>query len=339
MKWVVVLVLVGCISPVMRFGGGKSAPQAQHDTLTTFVPGRLSIEKTWTGSVTDARIRIYADDEYRAQNRRWREAFDERLDYVNAVLAAKFGVRLVPDFHDWNHHAAGASLAEHLAALEALDAGNGVLAVVGLTSSLGLAAATFEQLGVATLAGRHMVIRGFADLVERKAFERAFPDLSADERENALVTMRIHKNASLFLHEFGHTMGADHDAVADTLMSASYSRSATAFTAAAAATILRTLDHRLGRTPASVPEQPAPPVTAAKPKVHAKVRVVVVADGAVVDGVSHEDGELNLLFSVQASIDGDADIIVSKGAGATPARLTDIVERLKAAGLKNVRFQ
>jgi hypothetical protein len=333
-----VLVLAGCLSPVMTFGGGKSAPQAQHETLTTFVPGRLSLEKTWTGPVTDARIRVYADDEYRAQNRRWREAFDERLDYVNAVLAAKFGVRLVPDYREWKHHAPGASLDEHLAALVELDDGRGVLTVVGLTSSLSLASATFEQLGVATLAGRHMIVRGFADLAERKAFERAFPDLSADERENALVTMRIHKNASLFLHELGHNLGAEHDAAPDTLMSAAYSRSATAFGTDARTAILRTLDERLGRArTAPEPSQTASPTE--PPRVHQTLRVIVVAGGAIIDGVNREDDELNILFGVQAGIDRDVNVVVSRGKGVSAAAVSNVVERIKAAGLTRIRFE
>lgn len=338
--WLALLVLVGCISPVMHFGGGKSAPQAQHDTLNAYaVPGRLSFDKTWSGPVMDARIRVYADDEYRAQNRRWREAFDERLDYVNAVLAAKLGVRLVPEYREWNHHAPGAPLSEQLAALQQLDPGTDVLAVVGLTSSLSLASATFEQIGYATLGGRHMMLRGYADLEERKSFQRAFPDLSHDELENALLTMRGHKNASLFLHELGHNLGADHDEAADTLMSATYSRNATAFSASAKTIIQRTLDQRLGR--ASTTSEPAPPVTAqtAPTKPHQKMRVVVLAKGALVDGVAHEDDDLKLLFSMQASIDKDVDVIVSKDKGTSPEHVSAVIEGLKEMGLQHIRFE
>lgn len=98
--WAVLLLHVGCISPVMTFGSGKTAKQAQHDTLVTFTPGRLSYEKSWPGPVMDAKIRVYADDEFRTQNHKWREEFEDHLDYVNAVLAAKLGVRLVPDYRE-----------------------------------------------------------------------------------------------------------------------------------------------------------------------------------------------------------------------------------------------
>src|SRR5664279_2676299 len=112
MKWGVALGLVGCISPVMHFGSGKSATQAQHDTLEEFTPGRLSTEGTWQGPVAEATIRVYADDEYRAQNIHWQQTFGEELDYANAVLGPQFGVKLVADKRVWNHHAPGNGLSE-----------------------------------------------------------------------------------------------------------------------------------------------------------------------------------------------------------------------------------
>lgn len=337
LKLVVGLVfLVGCIvTPVMRFGGGKSAPQAQHETLSKFTPTRLSFEQRWSGPVMEAKIRVYADDEYRTQNRKWRETFDDNLDYVNAVLGANFGVRLTAEYRQWNHHAPGATLAEHLAQLYELDAGRDVLTVVGLTSSLSLASATFEQLGYASVSGRHMMLRGYADLVERNAYAAAFSELSADELDNALETMRRHKTAALFLHELGHNMGMAHESAADTLMNATYSRNSTGFSTDAHATIQRSLDERLGRA-TSVRASTAPGAPA---KPHAKLWVVVTASGALIDGIAHEDDELNLLFSVQASIDGETEVVVTKEKGVTPAALSDMVARMNAQGLKNVVFK
>src|SRR6185369_6914343 len=128
MKWLMGLglVLTGCLmTPVMTFGSGKSAKEAQHDTLNSYVvPRPLSTEGRWRGPIKEARIRVYADDDFRAQNRNWQKAFDERLDYVNAVLGAHFGVRLVADYREWNHHAPGATLADQLSELQELDQGN-----------------------------------------------------------------------------------------------------------------------------------------------------------------------------------------------------------------------
>src|SRR5687768_1790648 len=103
MKWLLVVGLVGCMSPVMHFGEGKSAKQAQHDTLSThFFPAPLATEGPWRGPIKDAKIRVYAADAYRAQNRNWRGTFDEGLEYANAVLGPNFGVRLVADYREWN---------------------------------------------------------------------------------------------------------------------------------------------------------------------------------------------------------------------------------------------
>lgn len=332
---VVTVVLAGCMTPPMHFGGGTSAKQGQHERLADRTPGRLSFEKSWTGPVADEKIRVYADDDYRAQNQRWREAFDERLDYVNAVMGARFGVHLVADYREWSHHAPGESLDEQLAELVKLDAGGDVFAVVGCVSALGLAPASFDQLGLAELGGKHLVIRGYADVDERRAYDVAFRDLASDERSSAYETMKRHRNASVFLHELGHNLGAGHEDGTDTLMSPAYSRKATGFSLEAEATILRTLERRLGRTPAAEIRH----VAARDGTSHGQMVVVVVAGGAVVDGVSHEDDDLDLLFSSQAKIDLAVEVVVKKGDGATAAAVTKLVDRLARIGFKNIRFE
>lgn len=331
--WLSVVFLFGCMSPVMRFGAGKSAKQAQHDTLDELTPGRLSLEKRFDGPVLEAKIRVYADDDYRAQNHRWQQTFDERLDYANGVLAAKFGVRLVADYREWNHHAPGDTLEQHLEELERLDAGSDVLVVVGLTSSQSLVSATFEQLGLATLSGRHMMLRGYADLEERNSYASAFADLSADERENALVTLRYHKTTSVFLHELGHILGADHEPTEDTIMNATYSRNARAFSDDALLTIQRALDQRLGR---AAPEPRPSASLAAQPKAPHTLKVSVVAGGAMIDGKTLEPYEVSLKFSMEKL---DTEIDITKGDGASPADVDEVVRRAKAVGLTNIKVQ
>ena len=57
------VVAAGCISPVMKFGGGKTAKEAQHDTMAEFGPAHLVTGETWKGEVTTRKIRVWADDQ------------------------------------------------------------------------------------------------------------------------------------------------------------------------------------------------------------------------------------------------------------------------------------
>jgi len=343
MKWVLGLVLGGClVSPVMHFGAGKSAKEAQHDTLAEFMPAVLSTETTWHGPIATAKLRVYADDEYRAQNLKWEQTFGEELEYVNAVLAAQFGVKLVAEYRVWNHHAPGNGLPEDLEDLRALDPGDDVLSVVGLTSSLGLVSATFDLLGYAEVPGRHVMLRGYADLEERKAFARAFPDLSADERDNALEARRRHKTAAVLLHELAHNLGAPHEATSETLMNPAYSEHAAALSSEAHAIVQRTLDHRLGRETSEAPPPAvaeAPPAPPPMLKAHKTLEVHVMADAVTLDDKLETDSQLTMLFSANAALDKDTELILHKDKGVPTARLVEVIDRAKAAGLSRFTIQ
>ena len=109
---VAIALACGCFvaSPVVRFGGGKSPEQAQHQVLGELIPPQLAMEPRWTGDVRTLKIRVWADDDHRAQNVHWQRVFGEQLDYANAVLAASFGIRLEAEYRSWSHHAPGGSL-------------------------------------------------------------------------------------------------------------------------------------------------------------------------------------------------------------------------------------
>jgi len=204
----------GClISPVIPIGSGSknTDKEAQHENLGKLLPAQLTATTRWPGEVRTATIRVWADEQYRAQNLRWEHGFDEQLAYVNAVLAPMLGVRLKADYRAWQHHAPNSALDEHLAALRRQDPGDDVAFVIGLTSSLTLVSATFHLLGLAEVGDRHLVLRGHADLEERKQFERAFPSLDAEERDEVLEARRRHKTATVLLHEIAHSLGALHE--------------------------------------------------------------------------------------------------------------------------------
>jgi tetratricopeptide (TPR) repeat protein len=186
-------------------------------------PARLTARSKRTGALRVAKVRIWADDEYRAQNGRWQHGFDEQLDDANEVMIPTLGVRLEAEYRSWDHHMSGGALADHLDALARTDTGDDVVWVVGLTSSLSQVSVTYEQLGATTLGGRHLILRGHADLEERKAFERAFPDIGPDARESVLAARRRHKTAAVLLHELAHSLAALHELEPGGIMSATYS--------------------------------------------------------------------------------------------------------------------
>jgi hypothetical protein len=209
--------------------------------------------------------------------------------------------------------------------------------VVGLTSAMPLVSATFDDLGYASVGGRHLVVRGYADLEERKLYEEAFRDLRAEERELALEERRHHKTAVVLLHELAHTFGADHDTGADTIMNASYSARASTFSPRAREVMVRTLDGRLGR--ASSTGEPRR-VTAAiqLPRAAARHAAPVVfyitpsgdveSGGKVLDGIDID----NLLEDTFAR-DRDTEIIIKRARKVRTSALERIADRAMAIGL------
>ena len=71
------MVTIGCYAqtPPIQFGAGKSPQQAQEQRLGELMPPQLVADKTWPGKVETVKVRIWADDQYRAQNVKWQEMF------------------------------------------------------------------------------------------------------------------------------------------------------------------------------------------------------------------------------------------------------------------------
>jgi hypothetical protein len=303
----------------MQFGGGKTGKQAQRATMANQSASDLDVKWTWPGvKPRTARIRVFADEAYRSQNVGWQDGFEEQLEVANAVLRAKFGLELEGEYRAWERNAPDTQLSEDLEALMALDDGDDVFVVIGLTSALRLATPTFDKLGVATRGGRHIVIRGFSDLEERKGFERAFPDLDSDERDLALAGLRVHKTATVILHELGHSLGYGHETEADTLMSASYSRRAGAYSATARTKLAEAIEARL------------PNETSEGKSV---VTLYLSEDGDIIhDGKVILDSDLDNFLIVHR----DTELVINQQRAA-PAKLLDgLRERAKKHGLTKV---
>jgi predicted Zn-dependent protease len=195
-------------------GCGGNVINIQRKILHDEMPAVIEMTdagKRWKGEPRIAKVRIYADEEYRAQNMRWKHGFTDQIDYANQLLEPAFGVRLEPEFKDWDRRAGEASLAETLKALVDLDAGDDVAWVIGLTSSLTIVSDSVDALGMAYPMTPHIVMRGFADVKERAQFKRALPDLERAELEQVHEARRRHKQVVVLLHEIGHTLGGIHE--------------------------------------------------------------------------------------------------------------------------------
>jgi hypothetical protein len=334
----------------MTFGEGKSASQSQHDLAAEHVaPSSFERSHDWDGRISRVRIRAWADDAYRAQNLHWQQTFEDSLEHANEVLGGMFGVQLVAEFRSWSRAAPGATLEDSLQALAELDPGDDVLTIVGLTSSLGIVAASFEKLGVAEVGGHHMILRGYADLEERKTFDRLFTELRQEERELLYQARRRHKTTGVLLHELGHNLGAEHVPDEDTLMHDTYSEHAAAFDPRSRGVILAGFDHWLHRAqpaatdPAPAAANPAPaaanPAPAARPFARAATQLVIDLDAtgkATANGAPVDSAQLDALF---AGPDRPGEVVLRYGKRTPPEARNALIGRAQAAGCRVSLFR
>jgi predicted Zn-dependent protease len=191
------------------------------------------------------RVRAYADEEYQAQTPRWNAHIEEQLNRASAVLEAQFGVRLeLESARPWQRTGSSARLADVLGQLQLKDNGAQVDWVIGYTASLDVFSAAQDQLGIGMFFGKHFLLRGMASAAELDAINAALPLLSAQDRENLVRQRRLHKETSVLLHEWAHTLGAFHDRSNDTLMAPSYDQSMAQFSDASARIVGIGLEHR-----------------------------------------------------------------------------------------------
>jgi tetratricopeptide (TPR) repeat protein len=221
---VAAMIALGAGCAGLQTGAGATS-EAQGSARQLF-PMLLTARPAWTGEIRAAKLRVWADQEYRAQNPRWQEDLDDYVAYANRVLIPMLGVGLAAEYQAWDHRAQGGELAAELSELVRTDPGDDVVWVVGVMAGAGGDSTSFERLGSAHLG--HVVVRGYTEDEQRKALERAFPEASADERGNALVARRRHQTTVVLLHQLAHSLGALPESEPDGVMSASYSPAAEA---------------------------------------------------------------------------------------------------------------
>jgi Matrixin len=167
------------------------------------------------------RMRVRPNGRYLAQTVDAPKQIADLVEDANTVLAPALGLELVVDrVQPWSGEADAPEAA--LAALRVDDPGDDVDLVVGMIGALPRQTDSLHELGVATMLGKHAVVRAASRLDEHDAIERAFSELSEDDRARIARQHRRHRALAVFLHEFGHALGAVHELDAQSLMRPAY---------------------------------------------------------------------------------------------------------------------
>jgi hypothetical protein len=226
----------------------RTEKDVQRDYAKTLRPAEVTPEPAVaSGPVRSFRVRAYADPEYRAQTLRWSKRIEDQVARANRLLEPRFGARLeLVEVRAWERKVRAGELSGALDELLALDPGTDVDWVLGFISSLPMFSASQEQLGLATYFGRHVILRGMDSLAESQYARSALDQLSENEREDLLRARRLHKETSVLLHEWAHTLGAFHEREPASIMFPAHDRSQAGFSPVSSEVIalgLRSREH------------------------------------------------------------------------------------------------
>jgi hypothetical protein len=211
----------------------KPPVRHEHNAAQSYAPRGLNVAPGGApqGEARVLRMRIYADRDYRGTVIRWQTKMKAQVQRINTVVGAVFNLRFEIDgLREWDRSHAGVALGSALVdELEALDPAKDVDLVIGLVTPLQGVATSAHSIGIAPYLGRHFVLRGMDDEQEFRDFERAFPLISADERQRLYSDRKAHKEVVLFLHEWGHTLGLTHHEERRSIMNPAYDHQQTEF--------------------------------------------------------------------------------------------------------------
>lgn len=170
-----------------------------------------------------ARIRLYVSDAYRRQHGDWKQQWSSVLQNASEVVEPWFGVRFeLVATTSWSPKCPEAELRTCLDELATLDPAEDGDWVIGVLGSAPRFTAALDELGRARVPGRHMVLRDVSDLSERDAVDRAFDSYTVARRDDIYKRRKTHKRLAIFLHEWGHTLGALHAPASDSLLHPNY---------------------------------------------------------------------------------------------------------------------
>ncbi len=203
-------IALAALALLVACGGSGSVRAHQRRIAASLEPVRLRPDPTGGAPLGTARVRVYADSDYRSQNPGHKLELRRLFERVSRVLEPTIGLRLeVVDVRDWQRQG-GSDLQAALSDLEYLDPANDVDWVFGMVNALGQVSTELHQLGYARVLGHHVVLRGLNDAAEVSLLEEVLGTISTRQRQQLYARRKRHKEQVLVLHEIGHTLGAMH---------------------------------------------------------------------------------------------------------------------------------
>lgn len=210
------------------------------------------------------RVRAWVDEDFQGQTPRWRDRIEEQVRRADKLLEPQFGHRLeLVEIVAWQRPNRRPDLESALVELEATDPGRNVDLVIGYVSAVRMPTALTESLGMARLGGRHLVLRSMVWVREFDDLEHVLDLLTPDERNALARERRVHREVTILLHEWAHTMGVTHESSSASIMAGTYHPQAAGFSPEA----VRVIEAGLRASPrlSLAAESPPPGSDASRP--------------------------------------------------------------------------
>lgn len=199
----------------------------QRDFLRSVTPP--PIEQSTAPASRTLKVRVWVDRDYQGQTPQWEPRVRAMFARASGLSRGAFGVELLPIVITTWDRAGSSQLEPLLQQLEQQDSGEDVDLVVGFVSALTAFTATYHQLGMANVPGRHLVLRGIDNAEETDAIVGSLKLIGDDEKISVVRARKEHKETAVLLHELGHAYGAFHDREPDHFMSGTYAMGQTTF--------------------------------------------------------------------------------------------------------------
>jgi predicted Zn-dependent protease len=241
-------------NPILDFFDPRTGDREAARKLAP-VPLEDMVSGAARGEARVLRLRVYADQDYRGSTLHWQKKVRGQVERVNHIVAAAFNVRFeIESLRQWDRSHLGQPFEPMLQEIEALDTAQDVDWVVGFVTSFRGVARSIHQVGGAHLASRHFVLRGMDDQEEGRELAQSLNMLPTSEREALYEDRKAHKEVVVFLHEWGHSMGALHAEDPRFIMNPSLDPKQTEFTPFQRRVIALVLDRRLADRTRPFPE-------------------------------------------------------------------------------------